>query len=371
MEHMGLGHIGSSRGARICTLPKGCWSAPQWQVLTSFIPNCAAVQGKGKEELVPLELLVSNMGPPNTGLMWAHALNGVRQRVRLREICFISGLSYLVDLSLITISAERLRRSETLYENLNLYRYLCWDKAGGFPPQTQVHLGTHLFQICPACEVMNYFFAFKSCAHHMVWERGRQVVLGLKCSLFTCSLPSSCPFPKLSPFHSPALNLSSVGHQLREHTCFVWWINEFKWSLYTAEMCGKENLCQCETCVCLYRGWDIWFINQWQGGKERCVGLVTTVRFKWCILFFFILSLPRRLYFWLARFLSGAGQSLKHPEGQCVPISCHLWFLVMLWAHKPFRICRVLIWGNKSRMQKLSENCVFPAPLGRLKLGVC
>lgn len=44
-----------------------------------------------------------------------------------------------------------------------------------------------------------------------------------------------------SPFHSPALNLSSVGYQLREHTCFVWWINEFKWSPYTAEMCGKET----------------------------------------------------------------------------------------------------------------------------------
>lgn len=132
-------------------------------------------------------------------------------------------------------------------------------------------------------------------------------------------------FPQTgSPFYSPALNLSSVGHQLREHTCFVWWINEFKWSPYTAEMCGKENLCQCETCVCLSRGWGIWFINQWQGGKERCVGLGTTVRLKWCILFFFILSLPRRSYFWLTCFLSGAGQSLKHPEGQCAPISCHL-----------------------------------------------
>lgn len=28
LEHVGLGHIGSRRGARICTLLKGCWSAP-------------------------------------------------------------------------------------------------------------------------------------------------------------------------------------------------------------------------------------------------------------------------------------------------------------------------------------------------------
>lgn len=106
-------------------------------------------------------------------------------------------LSYLVDLSLITISAERLRHSEILYENLNLSRYLCWKKTAVFSPQAQVHLGTHQFQICSACEVMSYFFAFKSCAPHMLWEKRRQVVLGLKCSLFTCSLPSSCPFPKL------------------------------------------------------------------------------------------------------------------------------------------------------------------------------
>lgn len=200
MEHMGLGHIGSSRGARICTLPKGCWSAPQWQVLTSFIPNCAAVQGKGKEELVPLELLVSNMGPPNTGLMWAHALSGVRQRVRLREICFISGLSYLVDLSLITISAERLRHSETLYENLNLYRYLCWDKAGGFPPQTQVHLGTHLFQICPACEVMNYFFCIQIvCTPYGVGE-GKASCAGFKVQPFHVLPSLLLSFPQTEPF---------------------------------------------------------------------------------------------------------------------------------------------------------------------------
>lgn len=70
------------------------------------------------------------------------------------------------------------------------------------------------------------------------------------------------------------------------------------------------------------RGRGIWFINQWQGGKERCVGLVTTVRLKWCILLFFILSLPRRSYYWLICFLSGAAWSLKHPEGQHVPVSC-------------------------------------------------
>lgn len=86
----------------------------------------------------------------------------------------------------------------------------------------------------------------------------------------------------------------------------------------------ERNLCQCETCVCLSRGWGIWFINQWQGGKESCMGLVTTVRLKWCILLFFISSLPITSYFWLTRFLSGAGQSLKHPEGQLVPILCHL-----------------------------------------------
>lgn len=52
-----------------------------------------------------------------------------------------------------------------------------------------------------------------------------------------------------------------------------------------------------------FRGQGIWFINQWQGGKERCVGLVTTVRLKWCILLFFILGLPRRSYYWLICFL--------------------------------------------------------------------
>lgn len=86
----------------------------------------------------------------------------------------------------------------------------------------------------------------------------------------------------------------------------------------------ERNLCQCETCVCLSRRWGVWFINQWQGGKERCVGLVTTVRLKWCILLFFIWSLPRRSYFWLTCFLSVAGQSLKHPKGQYVPILCQL-----------------------------------------------
>ena len=126
-----------------------------------------------------------------------------------------------------------------------------------------------------------------------------------------------------SLFHSPVFNLSSVGHQLREYTYFVWWINEFKWSPYREEMCGKENLCQCETCVHLSKGQGIRFINQWQWGKERCVGLVTTVRLKWCILLFFIFGLSRRSYFWLIRFLSGADQSLKHP-GQHVPVSYHL-----------------------------------------------
>lgn len=37
----------------------------------------------------------------------------------------------------------------------------------------------------------------------------------------------------------------------------------------------------------------------------------------------FHLKSPKKIIF-LTCFLSGAGQSLKHPEGQCVPISCHL-----------------------------------------------
>lgn len=39
---------------------------------------------------------------------------------------------------------------------------------------------------------------------------------------------------------------------------------------------------------------------------------------------FHLLRLPRRSYFWLICFVSGADQSLKHPEGQCVPVSCRL-----------------------------------------------
>lgn len=306
------------------------------------------------------------MGPPNTGLTVSTCLQwGQAEGEAERNLLYFS-LSYLVDLSLITISAERLRHSETLCENLNLYRYLCWEKAGGFPPQAQVHLGTHLFQICPACEEMNYFF-HSNCVHTMWCGRGEGKLCWFKVQPFHMLPSLLLSFPQIgSPFHSPALNLSSVGHQLREHTCFVWWINEFKWSLYTAEMCGKENLCQCETCVCLYRGWDIWFINQWQGGKERCVGLVTTVRFKWCILFFFILSLPRS-YFWLACFLSGAGQSLKHPEGQCVLILCGLWFLVMLWAHKPFQDLQSTRLGKQKQAAKAVWELCLACPSGQVE----
>lgn len=122
-----------SRGARICTLTKGCYcSAPQWWVLTSFIPNCGIVKGKSKEELVSLKLLVSNMGPDNGRR--THALRcGQAEDEAKRNLIYFSPCC-LVDLSLITISAERLRHSETLYGNLNLSRYLCWEKAAAFPP---------------------------------------------------------------------------------------------------------------------------------------------------------------------------------------------------------------------------------------------
>lgn len=90
----------------------------------------------------------------------------------------------------------------------------------------------------------------------------------LKYSLFTCFLPSSCPFSKSKVLFT--LLPLTCRVPVREHTHLVWWINEFKWSPYIAEMCGEENLCQCETYVHLSRGWGIWFINQWQRVKERC-----------------------------------------------------------------------------------------------------
>lgn len=140
------------------------------------------------------------MGPPNTGPTMGrrHALRwGQAEGEGNRNLLYFS-LSYLVDLCLSTISAEPLRHTETLYENLNLSRYLCWEKSAAFPPQAQVDLGTsYRYTQLGLCEVMSYFAPFKSCAHHMLWVKRRQVVLGLKWSLFMCSLPSSCPFPKL------------------------------------------------------------------------------------------------------------------------------------------------------------------------------
>lgn len=165
-----------------------------------FRTKLCAVKGKSKEELVSLKLLVSNMGPPNTGPTMGrrHALRwGQAEGKGNRNLLYFS-LSHLVDLCLSTISAEALRHTETLYENLNLS---CWEKSAAFPPQAQVDLGTsYRYTQLGLCEVMSYFSPFKSCAHRMLWVKRRQVVLGLKWSLFMCSLPSSCPFPKLEPF---------------------------------------------------------------------------------------------------------------------------------------------------------------------------
>lgn len=129
-------------------------------------------------------------------------------------------------------------------------------------------------------------------------------------------------------------------------------------------MCGKENLYQCETCVCLSRGWGVWFINQRQGGKERCVGLVTTVGLKWCILLFFIFSLPRRSYFWLIYFLSGADQSLKQPEGQHAPVLCRLMIpgdALCTWALSG---SAGYVFGGVKKDRESCPSCVSPAPLG-------
>lgn len=93
----------------------------------------------------------------------------------------------------------------------------------------------------------------------------------------------------------------------------------------TQQRCvGKKPVSMWNMCLPAQRMRHLIHKSVWQGGKGRCVGLVTTVRLKWCILLFFIWSLPRRSYFWLRCFLSGAGQSLKHPEGQCVLILCQL-----------------------------------------------
>lgn len=170
-------------------------------------------------------------------------------------------------------------------------------------------------------------------------------------------------FPQArSLFHSPALNLSSVGHQLREHTRFVWWISEFKWSPYTAEMCGKENLCQCETCVCLSIEWGIWYINQWQGGKERCVGLVTTVGLIVHFTLFHLRSLKKiiflsyvfTLWCW-PEFKASRKSACSHSMKSCDSRWCSVHTSTV-------RICRVPVWGNEGRLQKLPESYVLPAP---------
>lgn len=175
-------------------------------------------------------------------------------------------------------------------------------------------------------------------------------------------------FPQTrSLFHSPALNLSSVGHQLREHTRFVRWINEFKRSPYIAEMCGKENLCQCETCVRLSRGWGIWFINQWQGGKERRVGLVTTVGLKWCILTLFHLWSPKKIIFLTNMFYCWCWpgfKSSRRPVCSCFVLSGDSWWCSLHTS--TIKICMVRVWGMKEDC-KSCPRCVLYVPLGYLE----
>lgn len=121
----------------------------------------------------------------------------VRHRVKPREICFISAfLTWLIWASWLIQLRDWDTQWNIVWESESLQVPLL-RKSCSVSSWSSNWLGSCQFQICSACEVISYCFAFKLCAHHMLWEKRRQVVLGLKCSLFMCSLPSSCPFPKL------------------------------------------------------------------------------------------------------------------------------------------------------------------------------
>lgn len=211
---MGLGHIGMEQGA--AGVPGSTLylkAVIALHLSDKFSPlSCQIVwqlKGRAKRSLFLSSCWCQIWDLPTLGWQWEkrHSLRSGQAEGEAKTDLLYFSLSYLVDLSLITISAETETRSETLYENLNLSRYLCWEKAAVLPPQVQIDLGTRQFQICSAGEVMRRFFCIQIvCTPYAVGEE-KASCAGFKVQPFHV-LPSLLPsFPQTgSPFHSSALN---------------------------------------------------------------------------------------------------------------------------------------------------------------------